>query len=87
MVRSFVWAGDEEVVYVGEAEGQATEDDVNKSLEGLGRVSQTERHPEIFKQTEGSDYGSLRYVIRMHRYLVESFHEVHAGKDGGASKL
>ena len=87
MVRSFVWAGDEEVVYVGEAEGQATEDDIYESLGGLGRVPQTERHPEILKQTEGGDDCSLRYVIRMHRNLVKSFDEVYAGKDGGASKL
>ncbi len=76
-VRGFVWASDEQVVNVGETEGQATDNLVDKALEGLACVHEPKRHSDLLKETKGSDDGRLWYVISMDWNLVEGSDEVH----------
>ena len=72
----FVRTCDENVIYVGEAVGNATEDFINKALESLCSIPETEWHPDVLEQAEGHDDSGLRHVIRMNWNLMEGFDEV-----------
>ena len=76
LVASFIRTGDEEIVDVGEAEGQTSKDLVDEALEGLCCIPQSKRHPDVFEQSKRCDDGCLRDVIRMNWNLVEGFDEV-----------
>ena len=80
----FIFAGDQDIINVRVAVREAMENLVNKPLEGLGCVPETEGHLDKFEKAKGCSYGSLGNVGWFHRYLVIRPYKVDLGKDGCA---
>ena len=68
-VSLLVRASHQNIVKVDKGEGDAAEDAVHQSLEGLCCVLQPERHPEKLEKTEGSDDGGLGDILGSHRNI------------------
>ena len=73
-----VAAGNQVIVQVCENEREVAEQLIHESLERLGGVGQTKRHEEVLEQAKRRDYGRFFHILRSHRDLVISFHQVHA---------
>ena len=57
---------------------EATQDMVNKALEGLCSIPQTKRHAQKFEQSERSGDCGLCDILRNNRDLVKSMHLVNS---------
>lgn len=55
-------AGNKQVIYIGITKCKSLDNVVDKTLECLSRVADTERHPHIFVQAKGSDNCRLKDV-------------------------
>ena len=74
--------GNEQVIQVGIAEGQAAKHLVNEALEGLSGVVETKGHVKKLKESKRCDYGSLRYVGWLYWDLMICSDEVQFAEDG-----
>jgi hypothetical protein len=77
----------EDVIHVGEAEVEFSQDVVHEALERLGGVSQAERHVRELEQAKGCSNGCLRDVVGVAGNLVICFHQVDFGKHGATGEL
>ena len=64
----------EYVIQVDEDEVQIQEAPVHQPLHSLGRVLESERRMEVFKQTKRSDYCTLHDIFLSDGYLVIPAH-------------
>jgi hypothetical protein len=78
---------DEDVVQVGEAEVESSQNVVHKALKHMGGVAQAEGHEGELEKAEWSGDGGLVYIIRMEGDLVVHCHQVDLGEDGTPEKL
>ena len=72
--------GDKMIVQVGEHKRQTPKQSIHETLERLCCVRQTERHKQIFKHAERCHNCRFLHIIRRHRDLVVTLHQIHAGK-------
>ena len=86
-VRVHVWAGDQQVVQVDKAEGQATQYLIHEALEGLRGVAKAKWHSNEFEEAKWCDDCGLGDVVRVHGDLVVRPDEVNLRKDGAAREL
>ena len=86
-MRGCVRTGNQDVVDVGEAEEETTQDFIHESLEGLCRLLQTERHPGVLVQGKECNDGCLRDVRKFYGDLMDGLNEVDPSEDGGAVEL
>lgn len=59
LVLFFVGASDQQIVQISKTEWETAQGFIHKSLEGLRRVPQTERHPQILEQPKRGRNGRL----------------------------
>jgi hypothetical protein len=78
---------DEDVVHVGEAEVESSQNVVHEALERLGGVSQAEGHEGELKKAEWSGDGGLLHIVGMDGDLVVRSHQLDLGEDGTPEKL
>jgi hypothetical protein len=77
----------EDVVQVGEAEVESSQNVVHKPLKRLGGGAQTEGHEGKLEKAEWSGDCCLLHMVRMEWDLVVRTHQVDLGEDGTSEKL
>ncbi|KRZ60432.1 hypothetical protein T02_15237 [Trichinella nativa] len=75
------------VVQIDEAESQPSSHFVHEALECLSSISQTERHPHVFKKAERCRDGRLWNIFIRHRDLLIGADQVNFGEDRPAAQL
>jgi hypothetical protein len=78
---------DEDIVQVGEAEVESSQNVVHKALKCLCGVSQAKGHGGELEKAEWSGNGCFLYIIRMDGDLIVRSHQVDLGEDGTPEKL
>jgi hypothetical protein len=78
---------DEDIIQVGEAEVESSQNVVHKALKCLCGVAQAKGHEGELKKAKWSGNGHLLYIIRMDGDLVVCSHQVDLGGDGTPEKL
>jgi len=72
-VLSVAPACHQDIVHIDKNVWHVLKDFIHKSLEGLTRVPEPKRHPQVLKQPEGGDHSRLRHVAWVDRNLMIAF--------------
>ena len=73
-------AGNQDVIRIGEDEGDAPKNTVHQPLECLGGISKPKRHAEELPEPKGSDDGRLGDVCRCDGDLMVAADQIYPGK-------
>ncbi len=84
-VLDVVFAGNLQIILIGEAEFQLVLHSVDLALERVASVPQAERHAGVLKQPKMSGDLRLAKIIRMNWNLMVPLAEVYLGEDRTAS--